>query len=139
MTTYARIADGAVAELFTPPDGFSITDCFAPGMEWVDVGSSGAAPGWTYDGTAFHAPAPPAPPAPITTMSPLEFMARFTANEQTAIATAAQANASVLLWMLKLSGATFVDLADPQTKAGIDALVTAGLLTAERETAILTP
>lgn len=138
MSTYARIDNGTVAELFTPPDGVSITDCFHSGLTWVEA-TAGVAPGWTYNDTAFAAPpAPPAPP-PVTTMTPLVFMARFTDAETTAIHTAAMGNAALFGWLLQCAAATDVDLTDPRTKAGLDALVSAGLLTAEREAVILAP
>jgi hypothetical protein len=59
-TTYARIQDGIVAELFTT-DG-DITTMFNPSLVWVPVGSSGAEAGWTYAGGLFTAPAAPPPP-----------------------------------------------------------------------------
>jgi len=62
--TFARIQDGAVAELFaTDAD---ISSLFAPALVWVDVtGISGVAQGCLYDGSAFTAPPPvAAPPAP---------------------------------------------------------------------------
>ena len=64
MSIYARIDNNAVAELFTPPAGFAIADCFHSDLVWVDVTSVSPAPqpGWTYVGGAFAAPS--APPAP---------------------------------------------------------------------------
>ncbi len=62
--TYARIQDGAVAELFAT-DG-DITQLFNPALVWLDVtGIPGVAQGWLYDGSAFTPPKPvAAPPAP---------------------------------------------------------------------------
>jgi hypothetical protein len=77
----------------------------------------------------------PAPPAIVITY--LQFRALFTAGENQAIMTAAQSNHAVLDWLLQAVGAREVDLADPQLKAGLDALVALGLITAARETAIL--
>lgn len=62
MTDYARVVGNTVVELFTPPDGVSIADCFsfeiaaqfAAIPNGVDV-----APGWTYGGSSFAAPSPP--------------------------------------------------------------------------------
>ncbi len=76
---------------------------------------------------------------PSPQLSPLVFIGRFTPAEQSAIVTAAQSNAAMLLWLVQAAGAQYIDLTDQRTKAGLDALVTAGFLTAERETAILTP
>jgi hypothetical protein len=75
----------------------------------------------------------------------LAFLARFTADESSAIQTAALANPptagslALHLYLLQLGAATVVDLTSPLTAAGLDALVTAGLLTADRKTAILQP
>jgi hypothetical protein len=79
------------------------------------------------------------PTKPNTVISASDFIARFTIPEQVAIATAAQTNASIGVWQTKLAAATTVDLTDPAVKAALDELVTAGLLTQARETAILAP
>jgi hypothetical protein len=84
-------------------------------------------------GQSIYAPPPPAP----TIIAPLDFMSRLTPAEQTAIATAGQSNAQILLFLLKLSGATQVDVTDPLTVAGVNAMVSAGLLTAPRGAQIL--
>jgi hypothetical protein len=68
MSIYARIQDGLVAELFTPPGSTTITDCFHAGLVWNDVTNVTPAPqpGWTAtetNGTWSYA-APPAPPGP---------------------------------------------------------------------------
>lgn len=141
MPTYARIDGEKVVELFTPQKGMTLAQSFPPNSyTWVDcTDGPGVAQGWTYSGGAFAAPpAPPAPAAP-TTITPLAFLGRFTTAEQTAIAGAAQGNATVMLWMMKMAASQTVDLADPQTGAGLDALVAGGLLPAARKTAILTP
>jgi len=82
---------------------------------------------------------PPAPPTPEaqTRMTPLEFIDRFTETEQLAIVTATMNVPAVKLWYDKLLAASFVDLADPRLSAGLDVLVQAGLLTAERRAVIL--
>jgi hypothetical protein len=62
MSIFARIADGMVAELFTPPDGFAIPDCFTPVVAALFVAvPDGVFPrqGWTYDGVTFAAPIQP--------------------------------------------------------------------------------
>ncbi len=94
--------------------------------------------GFVITGGALVAAAPVVA-SPPTQLPPLTFLARFTAAEEAAIAQAALSNASILLWLTKAGAAQYIDLADPNTKAGMDALVAAGLLTAARETAILTP
>jgi hypothetical protein len=63
MTLYARVQDGVVAELFTPPDGVSIASCFVASIAAMFVAApDGVQQGWTYDGSAFAAPTPPPPP-----------------------------------------------------------------------------
>jgi hypothetical protein len=70
MTTYARILAGAIAELFTPPVGVPMSECFNPALVWVDVTSvtPEPKPGWTATETAgaWTFAAPPAPPPPDT-------------------------------------------------------------------------
>ena len=146
MATFARIQDGAVAELFTPPAGLGIAQCFAPGLEWVDCTATPAvAPGWTYDGGAFAAPVPPAPPAPSPTITASAYFGRFSADETNAIHAAALAqpptaeSLTLFNYLLLAAAASTVTLTDPQVVAGHAALVSLGLLTAARSTAILAP
>jgi len=80
---------------------------------------------------------PEAPPLPPRVMTALAFIERFTADEQLAIATAAQSDASVNLWLVKATGAQEVDLDDPRTVDGLAALVSKGLITPERRDEIL--
>jgi hypothetical protein len=94
----------------------------------------------TYEAwlAAGNTPTPyTAPPAPPVTLTYLQFRALFTGPENAAIMAAAQGNAAVLDWLLQATGAGSIVLGDPLVKQGLDALVAAGLLTADRETAIL--
>ena len=110
-------------------------------VEWD--GASPYAPGTgltlrlatTGDLASWNSKIIPAPPI----ISSVAFWARFTASEQTAIATAAQNNASINVWLITALTYSSIDLTNQTTKAGLDALVAAGLLTSARETAILTP
>jgi hypothetical protein len=66
MTQYARITDTVVVELFTPPDGVPISDCFAPEIaaQFAPVPADEPVElGWTYDGTTFAPPVPVPPSA----------------------------------------------------------------------------
>jgi hypothetical protein len=71
MPTYARIEDGIVAELYTPPTEVAATplpELFHADLRWIDVSavSPQPEPRWTYDGAvdgAVFAP-PPLPPPP---------------------------------------------------------------------------
>lgn len=67
----------------------------------------------------------------------LQFLDLFTEAEQLGIVQAANASPQVKLWYDRMLAAMFITLADPRTEAGLTALVTAGLLTAERKTAIV--
>jgi hypothetical protein len=66
MAQYARIVGGVVVELFTPPDGVRLADCFfaevAQSFVAVPVGVT-PEQGWTFDGATFTAPPPPPPPS----------------------------------------------------------------------------
>jgi hypothetical protein len=59
MATYARIQDGAIAELFST-DG-DITTMFHPSLVWVDVTAIQPIPqlGWVYSGGSFSEPSAP--------------------------------------------------------------------------------
>lgn len=81
--------------------------------------------------------APPPLPAPPRTTTPLQFIERFTEAEQLAIVTAAMQVPALRLWYDKLMAAQQVVFDDPRLAAGMDALVAAGLLTAERNAEVL--
>lgn len=61
MTTFARVVDGIVLEVFAMPpqwEGVAITDLFhadLPG-EWVEASDPQVAYGWRYDGSSFTPP-----------------------------------------------------------------------------------
>lgn len=77
MTEYARIVSGLVAELFTPPTGVAITDCFHADIAAAFVAvPSGVAPavGWSHAAGTFSAPA--APPAPSLAQQAAELLAQ---------------------------------------------------------------
>jgi hypothetical protein len=128
-----------VVEFMTPPDGIKIEDCFAPGLTFVACPDPAVQVGWTYDGTAFDAPAPPVTPSMPTQIAPLAFEGRFTSAELGGIFGASQSTPALTQWLWRTAAAQFVDLADPQTAQGLADLVAAGLLTAARQTEILTP
>lgn len=135
VRTYAHVVAGKVVEILST--AADITQLYPATLTWFDVTALNPQPaaGWSFSGTAFTAPPAVAPLAPRLTS--LQFMNLLTAAEQTAIATAAQSNASVLVWLLKISGALYVDLGDPATIGGVQAMVGAGLLTSARAAAIL--
>lgn len=67
----------------------------------------------------------------------LEFLDLFTEAEQVAIVEATSLAAPMKLWYDRMLAASFITLADPRTEAGLDVLVAAGLLTAERKAEIV--
>lgn len=79
---------------------------------------------------------PPAPP-PAASCTPLAFLERFTDAEQLAVTTAAMQAPALRLWYDKLMAAQEVVFADPRVSSGLDALVSAGLITQARSLEIL--
>lgn len=79
-------------------------------------------------------------PAPRTEISAAEFLARFTDAERLAVQTAAVAQPSIALGLtMGLAVGTIRLVGDPVTAAWMASLVTAGALTPDRKTQILTP
>lgn len=67
----------------------------------------------------------------------LEMLDLFTEAEQLAVVQATMSSPAVKLWYDRLIAATFVTYEDPRTDGGLQALVTAGLITAERKAEIV--
>lgn len=76
------------------------------------------------------------PPTPISVQ---DFRDRFTNAEKAAIHGAALSSGAMAAWLADLAAAPFVRLDNAKTIAGINALVSANLLTQQRATVILTP
>jgi hypothetical protein len=68
-----------------------------------------------------------------------DYLARFTQAEQVAIATETLSNIQVKLYYDKLLAADYIDLNDPRTEEGLDALIALDLLDAERKPILLKP
>lgn len=77
------------------------------------------------------------PPTQPRNFTSLEFLDLFTDAEQLAVVSAAMASAQVKLWYDRVLAASFVSLSDPRTSSGLQALVSAGLLTQVRRAAIV--
>lgn len=73
-------------------------------------------------------------PRPVTKLA---FMERFTDEELAAIYAAAKTDVRVEVWMDKLKLASEIDLADPRTKAGVEALEALGLIAQGRAAEVL--
>lgn len=100
--------------------------------------------GSTYDPATgvFTPPAPPVTPA-TRRLTKLEYMNRFTDAELAGIYGAAKVSPAVEVWLKKFEMATpdndgkAIDLDDPRTVGGLQALETATLLAAGRAAEIL--
>lgn len=66
-----------------------------------------------------------------------QFIQRFSPSEWEALTNAARVNAPMDAWMRRLSHANFVNLDDPATQAGVQALEMAGLLLPGRAAEVL--
>lgn len=77
------------------------------------------------------------PQAPDRVITRLAYLRRFTQSERVAIREAAQASMALADYLALLELAQEVDLDDPDTAAGVNALVAAGLLTPERGAEVL--
>lgn len=83
--------------------------------------------------------APDAVPVPAPRLLTHEtFIKRFTATEWEAMTAAARANAAMDAWMRRFQLATFVNLDDPATAAGVQALEMAGILNTGRAAEVMT-
>ena len=118
-----------------PADAIEITD--AEHQALLACQSQGKIITADTDGKPVLTDPPPAPPAPPPQFTSLEFLDLFTESEQLAVAAAAMTRAPVKLWYDRTLAASFVTLAAPRTEAGLNALVTAELLTAARKAAIV--
>ena len=139
---YALIKNGLVEQVIVSDAEFA--QSIARKWDAVTPAPEGCAIGWAWDGEAFTPPAPP--PAPEPTPSPkhitrLAFLNRFTDAEAISIdlasigATAQEAG--LRRYMNKVNAATFIDLARPDTRAGVQALEAGGVLAAGRAAEIL--
>jgi hypothetical protein len=117
-STIVRQADGAAI----PSD--SRNKDYRDYLAWVAAGN-----------TADPAPVPPKP----TTLSAGDFLARFTAAEQSAVQQACLANPQLMLGLTTGLAIGQIDLTGINLATWMQGLVTAGALTQARATAIITP
>lgn len=66
-----------------------------------------------------------------------DFLALFTMQEKLAIKAATRVSDELGLWYDEMLAAQYISIEDPATAAGLEALVAAGLLTAERHDEII--
>lgn len=100
---------------------------------WVDITGQNVGPGWLYNDGIFS---PPPAAEPIITK--LSFRYRLTDAEYVGILSAAKTDVEVAAWIETFNMVTQINLDDPRTKSGLNMMVSKNLLTAERETEILT-
>jgi len=131
---FAVIEGGVVVNVAEANPGWS-----PQGMTVVELGEGEAIDiGYTYDGVVFADPNPaPEPPVAQALTTPLQFVERFTEEEQLAIATATLSDPQIKLWYDKLLASQEVVADDPRLGAGMNAMVSAGLITAQRKDEIL--
>lgn len=86
---------------------------------------------------AYAAFAAANPPPRQALMAPLDFVDLFTTAEQAAIVAALPGSAPLFVWYTKMLAASQVDVTAADTIAGVEALATAGLITAPRAAAVL--
>lgn len=143
---YARIAGDQLAEIVTLADGQVLDALFHRDLlpHFVALGDSPAEPGWRYEGGTFLPPLPPevVPPAPIRVITAREFRLRFSLAERGAITLAAsqaleQGDPALQVFLDDLAASQVVELDHPELAAGVEALVTAGLISAARAAEIL--
>ena len=139
MPNWIRLDNDRVVETTdTDPKGR-----FHPDLKWTKASASVQA-GMVKqaDGSfAFPEPAPEnvisATLTSATPLTKLAFMNRFTMEELAAIYTAAKTEVMVEVFLDKLKLAEHVDVTDPQTRAGLQALAASGLLTEARVQEVL--
>ena len=139
MPNWIRIDNDLVVETTdTDPKGR-----FHPDLKWTKAAVSVQA-GMVKqaDGSfAFPEPAPENAIAdaqhPTTPLTKLAFMNRFTMDELVAVYTAAKTEVLVEVFLDKLKLAEHVDVTDPQTIAGLQALAASGLLAETRVQEVL--
>ncbi len=84
MTLYARVINNVAVELFTPPTGFTIQECFTADIaaQFQSV-PSGTEAGATLANGTWTNPPPPSPgTAPYAALTPMQFYLAFTATER---------------------------------------------------------
>nr|WP_314074416.1 hypothetical protein [uncultured Roseococcus sp.] len=84
-------------------------------------------------------PAPELPPVPPRVLTPREFIDRLPMPRQLEITTAAMQSPPAFLWLIRLSSAKEVDVTFPETIEGVQALHSAGLITAQEAEDLLAP
>lgn len=101
---------------------------------WIKTDAAGI--GWIYADGVLSAPAAPVA-APIRALTKLQYMNRFTDKELADIYGAAKVIVQVEIWLEKFKLAAEINLDDPVTIGGLQAMEAAGLLAAGRAAEVL--
>ena len=147
MKNYARIVNGVAVEVFSPPEGFTIEECFHPDVvvQFTEcplnitanstIDSEGV---WTVFVPPVVIPTEPETPPIIITHS--EFRALFSLAERTAIKTASKSDDGMAeCWVfMNVQPPPEVNLSDIGTIEVLDYMVEFGVLTQARKAQILT-
>ena len=133
----AVVTNGKVKNVIVVEPGSPV---LAKHPEWIFLGENpqGVSVGWSYNGSVFTPPPTPPPPVLLPIITKLAFRYRLTDTEYVNILTAAKTDVEVTAWIETFNMVSQINLDDPRTKSGLDMMVSKGLLTAERETEILT-
>ena len=115
---YAKINNGFVENVILADAEFVAGQ---PGV-WVDCADVECGVGWSYDGTAFHAPAPPEFAAPRY-ISVGAFYDRFGAAKWGILA---DTTPGVVAVIRDASVRAYIDLDNPQLPGGLSILTAAG-------------
>lgn len=94
--------------------------------------------GWVYQDSQPEENLPVVPGVK-TQFTSLEFLDRFTEAEQLSVVGATMSSPAIKLWYDRLLAASFIDLQDIRTEAGIDALIDAELIAPGRKAALMLP
>lgn len=100
-------------------------------VEWVGMEFS------THAHAELAVPAEPAPTPALGQISKLSYMGRFTDAELASVYGAAKVSLAVEVWLERFKLSEFIDLSDPRTLAGLQALEANGLIGAGRALEIL--
>lgn len=92
---------------------------------------------WLNEGNTPDSANPIIPLA--TQLTSLEFLDKFTHDEQLAVVQASMQSAQVKIWYDRMLAASFIDFSDPRIAEGIDALISVGLINANRKLELTTP
>jgi len=140
---YALIKNGFVQNVIVADPSFAATIEGYSHVEALDEPGEQkvAGPGWAYNAVTGEFTAPPdmGTDPGQRTISVLAFRSRFTPDEKVAIYTAAKSSVEIQIWLDDLAAAqnNEVNLDDPRTIDGANALEGAGLIGPGRAAEVL--